>query len=148
MAIERRTVQVMSIACAVSVANIYYCQPLLSSIAQSLGIPGDRVAFLPMYTQAGTALGMLSFVPLGDMFPRRMLIVTMCVATVFATMLIPPSRSLPWPAFSQGLPPSCPTWCFRLPPNSRRTGNVGEWSVKSSEACSPAFCSRASSAAM
>jgi len=88
MAIERRTVQVMSIACAVSVANIYYCQPLLSSIAQSLGIPGDRVAFLPMYTQAGTALGMLSFVPLGDMFPRRMLIVTMCVATVFATMLM------------------------------------------------------------
>jgi hypothetical protein len=33
-----------------------------------------------MWTQAGTAPGMLMFVPLGDMFPRRKLIAVMCAA--------------------------------------------------------------------
>jgi predicted MFS family arabinose efflux permease len=88
MPIERRTVQVMSVACAVSVANLYYSQPLLANIAHSLGVAGDRVAYLPTFTQAGTALGMLLFVPLGDMFPRRRLIVIMCAAIACAGMLM------------------------------------------------------------
>jgi len=88
MPIERRTVQVMSVACAVSVANIYYCQPLLSNIAHSFGIADREIAYLPMWTQAGTALGMMAFVPLGDMFPRRRLIVMTCAAAVFAAMLM------------------------------------------------------------
>jgi predicted MFS family arabinose efflux permease len=88
MPIARRTVQAMSVACAVSVANIYYCQPLLSNIARSFGSTDRAVGYLPMWTQAGTALGMLAFVPLGDMFPRRRLIVLMCAATVAATVLM------------------------------------------------------------
>lgn len=88
MPIEARTVRVMSLACAVSVANIYYCQPLLSNIAQSLGVANSQLGYLPMWTQAGTALGMMGFVPLGDMFPRRRLIVTMCLATVCALTLM------------------------------------------------------------
>ena len=88
MSIDRRTVQVMSIACGVSVANLYYCQPLLSNIAGSLGVSGEHVAYLPMFTQAGTALGMLAFVPLGDMYPRRRLIVMMCLAMACAATLM------------------------------------------------------------
>jgi predicted MFS family arabinose efflux permease len=88
VSIPTRTVRVMSLACAVSVANIYYCQPLLSGIAHSLGVPDHEVGYLPMWTQAGTAIGMVGFVPLGDMFPRRRLIVTMCLATVCALTLM------------------------------------------------------------
>jgi predicted MFS family arabinose efflux permease len=88
MAIQPRTVRVMSVACAVSVANIYYCQPLLSNIGHSLGVPNSEVGYLPMWTQAGTAIGMMAFVPLGDMFPRRRLIVTMCLATTVAAILL------------------------------------------------------------
>jgi MFS family permease len=41
-----------------------------------------------MWTQAGTALGMFAFVPLGDMFPRRRLIVIMCaVSGLTGTMM-------------------------------------------------------------
>jgi hypothetical protein len=68
MAIERRTVAIMFMASAVSVANIYYCQPLLAEIGRPLAVSDRAVGFLPMWTQAGTALGMLAFVPLGDMF--------------------------------------------------------------------------------
>src|ERR1700733_11821612 len=79
MALERRTVFFMSLACAINVANLYYCQPLLSAMGQSLGVPDRAIGYLPMWTQAGTALGMFCFVPLGDMFPRRKLIVIMSV---------------------------------------------------------------------
>jgi predicted MFS family arabinose efflux permease len=84
----------MSLACAISVANLYYSQPLLSEIARSLGVSGDRVAYLPMWTQAGTSLGMLAFVPLGDMFPRRRLIVLMCLAMACASTLMAVAPSL------------------------------------------------------
>jgi predicted MFS family arabinose efflux permease len=77
MAIDRRTVVVMSAASGICVANIYYCQPLLSEIGRSLGVSDRAIGYLPMWTQAGTALGMFTFVPLGDMFPRRKLIVVM-----------------------------------------------------------------------
>jgi predicted MFS family arabinose efflux permease len=80
MAISRRLVGVMFAASAVCVANIYYCQPLLSEVGRSLGVSDHAIGYLPMWTQAGVALGMLLFVPLGDMFPRRKLIVIMSAA--------------------------------------------------------------------
>ncbi len=96
MPIERRTVGVMFAASAISVANIYYCQPLLSEIGLSLGVPDRAIGYLPMWTQAGTALGMLAFVPLGDMFPRRKLIVVMCgvSASTVAMMALAPNLAL------------------------------------------------------
>src|SRR3984885_10676294 len=96
MAIERRTVGVMFAASAVCVANIYYCQPLLSEIGHSLGVSERAIGYLPMWTQAGVALGMFAFVPLGDMFPRRRLIVIMSIlsAMTVAMMAVAPNLAL------------------------------------------------------
>src|SRR5580692_3271966 len=96
MAIERRTVLVMAAASGISVANIYYCQPLLSEIGRSLGVSERAIGYLPMWTQAGTALGMFTFVPLGDMFPRRKLSVIMSIATALtvAMMAVAPNLAL------------------------------------------------------
>lgn len=86
----------MFTASAVCVANIYYCQPLLSEMGRSLGVSDRAIGYLPMWTQAGTALGMLTFVPLGDMFPRRKLIVIMSVvsALTVAMMAVAPNLTL------------------------------------------------------
>jgi predicted MFS family arabinose efflux permease len=86
----------MSAASGICVANIYYCQPLLSEIGRSLGVSDRAIGYLPMWTQAGTALGMFSFVPLGDMFPRRKLIVIMSLLSglTVATMAIAPNLAL------------------------------------------------------
>ena len=46
MSIERRTVGVMFTASAFSVANIYYCQPLLSDIGRSLGVSDSAIGYL------------------------------------------------------------------------------------------------------
>lgn len=86
----------MAVASGVCVANIYYCQPLLSEIGRSLGVSDRAIGYLPMWTQAGTALGMFTFVPLGDMFPRRKLIVLMSVFSglTVAMMAVAPNLAL------------------------------------------------------
>jgi predicted MFS family arabinose efflux permease len=61
----------MAIAAAVTAANLYYCQPLLSQIARSLHMTARETADIPMLTQIGYALGLLFFAPLGDMVERR-----------------------------------------------------------------------------
>jgi predicted MFS family arabinose efflux permease len=48
-----------------------------------------------MWTQAGTALGMLLFVPLGDMFPRRKLIVVMSAISGLAVAMMAVAPNLP-----------------------------------------------------
>jgi predicted MFS family arabinose efflux permease len=61
----------MATAAAVTAANLYYCQPLLSQIARSLHMTARETADIPMLTQVGYALGLLFFAPLGDMVERR-----------------------------------------------------------------------------
>src|ERR1700723_2386721 len=61
----------MAIAAAVTVGNLYYCQPLLVQIAPSLHMTARGAADIPMLTQVGYALGLLLFAPLGDMVERR-----------------------------------------------------------------------------
>lgn len=78
----------MAAVCAVSVSNMYFVQPLLGNIARDMAVSSRAVSYLPMWTQAGTALGMFSFVPLGDMLPRRGLIVTMCLAIAVSALMM------------------------------------------------------------
>ena len=58
-----------------TVANIYYCQPLLDAIATSLGVGVKAVSNAAAATQLGVAVGMLGIVPLGDSLERKRLIV-------------------------------------------------------------------------
>ncbi|OAM87628.1 MFS transporter [Termitidicoccus mucosus] len=69
----------LAFAAGLAVANIYYAQPLLNSIADSYraGVPATSVIIVA--TQLGYASGLLLIVPLGDAFERRRLIVA-CVA--------------------------------------------------------------------
>ncbi len=69
------TVLIMSVATGLSVANIYYNQPLLADLQRSLSATVKQVGVIPTLTQVGYALGMLFLVPLGDMIERRRLIV-------------------------------------------------------------------------
>jgi predicted MFS family arabinose efflux permease len=88
----------MAAACGISVANIYYNQPLLASIGATFAGTtfAKEAAYLPMFTQLGAGLGMFLFVPLGDIFERRRLIVLVSISTACATTLaaLAPSLSL------------------------------------------------------
>ncbi|UAY93069.1 MFS transporter [Pectobacterium polaris] len=64
----------MAAASGISVANIYYNQPMLGVIGESFTSSG-AISLIPTVTQLGYALGLLLLVPLGDKFDRRRLIV-------------------------------------------------------------------------
>ena len=84
--LPQSTVWAMSAACGISVANIYYNQPLLFYMGDSFHATQRQIGYLPGISQAGVAIGMFAFVPLGDMLPRRLLIVWVAVACAFAAV--------------------------------------------------------------
>jgi predicted MFS family arabinose efflux permease len=78
------------------VANIYYIQPLLASIAAAFRISVAQVGGVAMLSQLGTALGMLLFVPLGDTKERRRLIVSLALASSACLVLMATARAFWW----------------------------------------------------
>lgn len=60
----------------ISVANLYYNQPLLNRISEELGVSEFTANLIPMITQIGYALGLLFIIPLGDLYKRRNIIIT------------------------------------------------------------------------
>ena len=66
---------ILATVSGVSVANLYYCQPLLNVMCTDLGISEFQGNLIPMITQIGYALGLLFIIPLGDLYDRRRIIV-------------------------------------------------------------------------
>jgi predicted MFS family arabinose efflux permease len=75
----------MAVTCAVTVANLYYAQPLLHSIAGSLRASQGSASLLVTAGQLGYAVGLLLIVPAGDIMRRRPLLTGLLV--VCAIML-------------------------------------------------------------
>lgn len=73
-----------STTCALAVANVYFAQPLLDSMAESLGVATSRIGLVVSATQAGYALGLLLIVPLGDLVKRKWLMLTQVLLSAFA----------------------------------------------------------------
>ena len=73
-----------SVTCALAVANVYFAQPLLDSMAQSLGVASSMIGAVVTATQVGYALGLLFIVPLGDLLNRKGLILTQVLLSAVA----------------------------------------------------------------
>jgi len=82
----------MAVTCAVTVANLYYAQPLLHSIGASLHVGQGSAALLVTVGQLGYAAGLLFIVPAGDIMRRRPLLTGMlafCAVTLAGAALAP-----------------------------------------------------------
>nr|WP_314526512.1 MFS transporter [uncultured Pseudomonas sp.] len=73
-----------SVTCALAVANVYFAQPLLDSMAKSLGVASSMIGIVVTATQVGYALGLLFIVPLGDLVNRKRLILTQLLLSAVA----------------------------------------------------------------
>ena len=73
-----RRVTLLAAAAAISVANLYYAQPLLESMGRAVGAPASAMGVVATLSQVGYGLGMLFIVPLGDRLERKRLIVALC----------------------------------------------------------------------
>src|SRR5581483_468285 len=71
---DRRLVWLLAIACCISVANLYYSQPILADIGRSFHMSVNEAGFIATLGQLGYASGLLFIVPLGDRYNRRTLI--------------------------------------------------------------------------
>ncbi|MDR6176773.1 putative MFS family arabinose efflux permease [Pseudomonas sp. SORGH_AS 211] len=69
-----------------SVANLYYSQPLLGILAGALPAPAADVGLIPTLTQLGYALGLLLLAPLGDRFDRRRIILAKLAVLLLALL--------------------------------------------------------------
>jgi predicted MFS family arabinose efflux permease len=69
-------ITLMAIAIGINVANLYYLQPLLHQITGEFHVGTARATNLLTLTQIGYALGLAFIVPLGDIWPRRRLAVS------------------------------------------------------------------------
>jgi predicted MFS family arabinose efflux permease len=78
----------------VSVANIYYNQPLLDSLRGSFPHSASWVGAVPAVTQLGYAAGMLLLAPLGDRFDRRLLILLQIAGLSVALVVTATAPSL------------------------------------------------------
>jgi predicted MFS family arabinose efflux permease len=86
---------VLAAAAGLTVANLYYNQPLLGLIRGSFGVTAREVGLVATATQLGYGLSMLLLVPLGDRYERRGLIVGMTAASALALVGVALAPSLP-----------------------------------------------------
>ena len=81
--LPRRLLYTLAVISGVSVANLYYNQPLLDMIRQDLGISTLAANHIALYSQAGYALGLLFLIPLADLVSRRRILLA-----VFALLIL------------------------------------------------------------
>jgi predicted MFS family arabinose efflux permease len=79
--LSRTCVLLLAFTCGAAVANLYYAQPLLHTIARALSVSNKSAGLLVTVSQAGYVVGLALLVPLGDLLERRRLIgVTLVVS--------------------------------------------------------------------
>jgi predicted MFS family arabinose efflux permease len=70
-----------AVSCGVSVANLYYAQPVLDDIAKSFGTSSGTAGLVVTFAQIGYAAGLALLVPLGDLVARRVLVPIVLLVT-------------------------------------------------------------------
>nr|WP_318290074.1 MFS transporter [Paraburkholderia sp. BL8N3] len=82
-------------ASGLSVASVYYAQPLLDVLALDFDISHGAVGGVVTVTQVGCALALLLLVPLGDLVDRRRLMAAQLLALAAALAVVSRAASAP-----------------------------------------------------
>jgi len=85
-ALTARLSLLMAVACGLIVANIYYAQPLIGPISDSLGLSQGAAGLIVTMSQVGYGLGLLLVVPLGDLFENKRLVLVSVGVCAFALL--------------------------------------------------------------
>ncbi|MDA8456106.1 MFS transporter [Acidovorax sp. GBBC 3334] len=79
-------VLLLATTAGVSVASLYYSQPMLGVLGPDIQAAERTVGFVPTLTQLGYALGILLLAPLGDRYDRRRIILAKAAALAVALL--------------------------------------------------------------
>lgn len=95
---ERRLsllITLMAVGAGVVVANIYYAQPLLDALRLTFGTSQAATAVVVTLAQLGYAIGIVAFVPLGDVLDDKRLILRVLALGVLAAVGCAVAPTLP-----------------------------------------------------
>jgi predicted MFS family arabinose efflux permease len=84
---SQRLIPLLGLATGITVSALYFNQPLLIEMARSLHVTEAQMSHVAVAAQAGYAIGLLFFVPLGDVLERRGLILKMIAGLVLAMLI-------------------------------------------------------------
>jgi predicted MFS family arabinose efflux permease len=85
-ALHKPLVLLLAAGAGLSVATLYYSQPMLGILAANIGASDQAIGYVPTLTQLGYALGILFLAPLGDRHDRRNIILTKTWLLVLALL--------------------------------------------------------------
>ena len=88
-------VGLLAVGAGLSVAALYYSQPMLGELQADIGAGAREVGLVPTLTQLGYAAGIFFLAPLGDRYDRRRIILAKAAALVVALLVAGASSSLP-----------------------------------------------------
>ncbi|MGI4720512.1 MAG: MFS transporter [Janthinobacterium lividum] len=91
--VSRGVTWLLACAAGMSVANVYYAQPLLDAVALDFSISHAAVGGVVAATQAGCALALVLLVPLGDMTERRRLMLVQVLLLALALVAVACART-------------------------------------------------------
>ena len=89
-----KIVFIMAVACGISVANLYWSQPLLDTIAHAFHTGTATAGLIVTFTQIGYTIGLIFIVPLGDLLERKKLIVSVSLLVFVALVIATVSPSI------------------------------------------------------
>ncbi|NRT77584.1 MFS transporter [Clostridium beijerinckii] len=79
---------ILSIICAIIIANLYYDQVLLTNISNDFFMPASSSGKLVTAIQIGYTMGLLFIVPLGDRYSRKLLIILSIICSAILLYLM------------------------------------------------------------
>ena len=86
----------MAVATGLSVANCYYNQPLLGSMAKDFAVNDFSASMVATLTQIGYVTGLVFVIPLGDLVSRKKLILTNYIVSACALLAISLAPNIYW----------------------------------------------------
>ena len=86
----------MAVATGLSVANCYYNQPLLGSMAKDFAVNDFSASMVATLTQIGYVTGLVFVIPLGDLVSRKKLILTNYIISSCALLAITLAPNIHW----------------------------------------------------
>lgn len=89
-------VSLLALASGMSVANIYFAQPLLPEFSADFAVTSAQVGQLISMAQLGSVLALVFLLPLGDRMDRRYLLLMQALALVVMLVLLGLAPSLGW----------------------------------------------------
>ena len=87
-------VVLLAASAGLSVASLYYSQPMLGDLGADIGADGRALGLVPTLNQLGYAVGILLLAPLGDRFDRRRIILVKAAALVLALLFAAAAPSI------------------------------------------------------